>query len=83
MSPSTFQSVKDANGNYIFGWSPPSNDFDQSFKSFNDGVNSTMKWATLASLGKLLEMFESLLRTSLVGFCFLFLTDKSVTSFNF
>ncbi|XP_059461248.1 rust resistance kinase Lr10-like [Corylus avellana] len=50
MSPSTFQFVTDANGNYVFGQSPPSDDFDQTFKNFNDGVSSTMKWATLASL---------------------------------
>jgi hypothetical protein len=29
------------------------------FNSFNQQVNSTMKWATVASVGKLIEMFES------------------------
>jgi len=29
------------------------------FKSFNDVVSSTMKWTTIASLGKPLEMSES------------------------
>lgn len=47
MSPPIFQ---DANGNVIFGVSPPSDNFDQTVKSFNDGVSSAMKWATLASL---------------------------------
>ncbi len=29
------------------------------FDSFNRQVNSAMKWATVASVGKLIEMFES------------------------
>ena len=29
------------------------------FNSFNQQVNSAMKWATVASVGKLIEMFES------------------------
>ena len=42
------------------------------FKNFNDGVSSAMKWATIASIGKLFEVFESscIYVRSVVGYCF-------------
>ena len=41
------------------------------FKSFNDVVSSTMKWATIASLGKPLEMFESCMYVFLAAVCYM------------
>jgi hypothetical protein len=66
MSPPPTQFVFDNNGR-IIGIEESHNGFgnnmdDQAqdvFNSFNQQVNSTMKWATVASVGKLIEMFES------------------------
>ncbi len=66
MSPPPIQFVFDNNGR-IIGTKESHNGFgnnmdDQAqdvFNSFNQQVNSTMKWATVASVGKLIEMFES------------------------
>ena len=66
MSPPPTQFVFDNNGR-IIGIKESHNGFgnnmdDQAqdvFNSFNQQVNSTMKWATVASVGKLIEMFES------------------------
>lgn len=41
------------------GFSNTDSEAQNEFKNFNDGVSSTMKWVTIASVGKLVEVFES------------------------
>lgn len=69
MSSPSFQFVTDANGNLVIQGSPPSfsggsmeDQANDVFTTFNEGVNSTMRWATISSLGKQIKRlkFESL-----------------------
>lgn len=70
--------IFDKNGNMVFeGRSPPSfsNDMDDQaqkiFQNFNQGVNSTMKWATIASVGKPIEFcLNPILKTCIVSVTF-------------
>ena len=54
------------------GFSNMDGEAQNEFKNFNDGVSSAMKWATIASIGKLFEVFESscIYVRSVVGYCF-------------
>ena len=51
--------AKDSQVDSYGGFSNMNNEAQNVFKNFNDGVSSTMKWATIASIGKLFEVFES------------------------
>ena len=51
--------AKDSQVDSYGGFSNTDNEAQNVFKNFNDGVSSTMKWATIASIGKLFEVFES------------------------
>ena len=51
--------AKDSQVDSYGGFSNMDNEAQNVFKNFNDGVSSTMKWATIASIGKLFEVFES------------------------
>ena len=51
--------AKDSQVDSYGGFSNMDDEAQNVFKNFNDGVSSTMKWATIASIGKLFEVFES------------------------